>query len=259
MRRFPAVSNARVRSQQLPAGKSIRAKKEHRPKRYACNTVPKKVRSSSYAEKLNQEDFYELSTQWAQAELPNEPFWTIRTEWPREAYVLQQELDLLKQVEGVVASVRFPAENASEYVIVPHHGRAGPGLRLKSDKARGPVAKMESPVPAQACPAQRRGGRFSVELRIAAWAIPWLRQGACANTDRWMLSFSFWIPRRYRQAIMGDLIEDREDMRSLGKSEWRIRAHVVWQIAISALSLWPAAAKGVLFGTLLAKLRQWIN
>ncbi len=40
---------------------------------------------------------------------------------------------------------------------------------------------------------------------------------------------TFWIPRKHRQDIRADLLDDCEELREFGSSEWRIRLHVLWQ------------------------------
>ena len=46
------------------------------------------------------------------------------------------------------------------------------------------------------------------------------------NSEKWLISLSFWIPRRFREAVVGDILEDCRDMRSCGYSERRIQIHV---------------------------------
>jgi hypothetical protein len=59
--------------------------------------------------------------------------------------------------------------------------------------------------------------------------------------EKWLISLSFWIPRKYREAISGDILEDCHEMRDLGLGEWRIRIHVLWQLTIGVIALWPEA------------------
>jgi hypothetical protein len=54
-------------------------------------------------------------------------------------------------------------------------------------------------------------------------------------------SLSYWVPRRYREVITGDIIEDCHEMRALGMSRLRICTHVVWQFAVALILLWPTA------------------
>lgn len=54
-----------------------------------------------------------------------------------------------------------------------------------------------------------------------------------------LISLSFWVPRKYREAITGDILEDCHDMRELGFAEQRILAHVLWQFAWAVIRLWP--------------------
>jgi hypothetical protein len=61
------------------------------------------------------------------------------------------------------------------------------------------------------------------------------------QAERWLVSLSFWIPRKYREAIAGDIFEDCREMREKGFSESRIRVHVLWQLAVAVIALWPEA------------------
>jgi len=61
------------------------------------------------------------------------------------------------------------------------------------------------------------------------------------RTKDLIIKTSFWIPRKYREAIVGDIMEDCHELRVLGKSEWRIRIHVIWQLAIALILLRPTA------------------
>jgi hypothetical protein len=61
------------------------------------------------------------------------------------------------------------------------------------------------------------------------------------KAERWLVSLSFWIPRKFREAITGDILEDCHEMRELGFTERRIRVHVLWQFAWAVIALWPEA------------------
>lgn len=63
------------------------------------------------------------------------------------------------------------------------------------------------------------------------------------RAEKWVVSLSFWIPRKYREAIVGDMLEDCHELRELGKSEHRIWVHVLWQLVIALVLLWPASIK----------------
>ncbi len=56
-----------------------------------------------------------------------------------------------------------------------------------------------------------------------------------------LISLSFWIPRKHREGIAGDILEDCHEMRELGFTEGRILGHVLWQFTIAVISLWPEA------------------
>lgn len=76
------------------------------------------------------------------------------------------------------------------------------------------------------------------------------------RAERWLTSLSFWIPRRHREAIVGDLREDCAELRNLGMSERRLRVHVIWQLAICLFRLWPPALKAAILGALGALVRK---
>ena len=61
------------------------------------------------------------------------------------------------------------------------------------------------------------------------------------KAERWLINLSFWIPRKYREAITGDILEDCREMREKGFRERRICIHVLWQFAIAVIALWPEA------------------
>lgn len=79
------------------------------------------------------------------------------------------------------------------------------------------------------------------------------------KAEQSLASLSFWIPRRHREAIIGDIREDCAELRLLGKSEWRIRLHVIWQLAICLLTMWPAALKAALWGALGALISRMLG
>ncbi len=55
-----------------------------------------------------------------------------------------------------------------------------------------------------------------------------------------LFAMSFWIPRKYREALVGDIMEDCQELRSLGKSKRRIFVHIFWQLAVVVVTLLPA-------------------
>jgi hypothetical protein len=66
-----------------------------------------------------------------------------------------------------------------------------------------------------------------------------LRPGRRA--EKWAMALAWWIPRKYRGTIVGDILEDCQEMRERGCGEWRIRIQVLWQWAIAIGTLVPAA------------------
>lgn len=53
--------------------------------------------------------------------------------------------------------------------------------------------------------------------------------------DRWIIRWGFFIPRKYREGWLGDLLEDREEMRRLGFKRFRIEAMTAGQLLNYAL------------------------
>jgi hypothetical protein len=66
--------------------------------------------------------------------------------------------------------------------------------------------------------------------------------------ENWLISLSFWIPKRFREAIVGDILEDCIDLRKCGYSEWRIRIHAVWHFILAVLLMWPDVLLSPIFG-----------
>jgi len=65
--------------------------------------------------------------------------------------------------------------------------------------------------------------------------------GLIEKPEKLLISAAFWIPRKHREAIVGDIMEDCHELRALGKSKWRIRTHVIWQVVIALILLRSAA------------------
>ncbi len=65
------------------------------------------------------------------------------------------------------------------------------------------------------------------------WARPKIKP------EEWLINLSFWIPREYREAIIGDILEDCHELRTLGKSEERVRFHIIWQLVFTLILLQP--------------------
>jgi hypothetical protein len=68
--------------------------------------------------------------------------------------------------------------------------------------------------------------------------------GARNKAEKWAISLGWWIPRRYRADIIGDILEDCNEMRDKSCGDWRIRIQVIWQWAIAVVNLIPAALVG---------------
>jgi hypothetical protein len=64
-----------------------------------------------------------------------------------------------------------------------------------------------------------------------------------SKVHHWAASLGWFIPRKYRSDIIGDILEDCVEMRKAGCSERRIKFHIVYQWLIAVITLVPTAAK----------------
>lgn len=87
---------------------------------------------------------------------------------------------------------------------------------------------------AQSHPIRGKGSQHPVGE--SAPKIHW-PEASKGQMPRW----AYWIPRRNREAIVGDILEDCVDLRERGAGQWRIRFHVAWQLLWVLLSIVPRA------------------
>jgi hypothetical protein len=73
------------------------------------------------------------------------------------------------------------------------------------------------------------------------------------NPERWAVALGWWLPRKHREAIVGDILEDCHEMRENGLIERRIWTHVLWQWATSIITLLIASIVGTIARLLGAK------
>lgn len=59
----------------------------------------------------------------------------------------------------------------------------------------------------------------------------------------WAITLGWFIPRKHRNDIVGDILEDCAEMREAGCTERRIKFHVVYQWLIAVVTLVPTAVK----------------
>jgi hypothetical protein len=59
------------------------------------------------------------------------------------------------------------------------------------------------------------------------------------ETKEWAIILGWCLPRKHREAIMGDILEDCQEMRKKGLPERKIRTHTLWQWVISVITLAP--------------------
>jgi hypothetical protein len=60
-------------------------------------------------------------------------------------------------------------------------------------------------------------------------------------SENWVTSLGWFIPRKYRNDVLGDILEDCAEMRKAGYAEIRIKLHVVYQWLIALITLVPAS------------------
>lgn len=78
--------------------------------------------------------------------------------------------------------------------------------------------------------------------------------------DRRVLEFfSYMVPRKNREAIMGDLREDIVEMSEKGYSGWYITFIMVKELVYALITQWPSVLKIGLWAWLGAKVKQWIS
>ncbi len=59
------------------------------------------------------------------------------------------------------------------------------------------------------------------------------------KAEKWAIALGWWIPRKFRGPLIGDILEDCYEMRNVGCSELRIRTQVLWQWLVGVLLLIP--------------------
>lgn len=82
--------------------------------------------------------------------------------------------------------------------------------------------------------------RFHTIITQIETQYPDRRNSKC---EGWATALGWFIPRKYRSDIIGDLLEDCAEMREAGCTERRIKFHVVYQWLIAVITLVPTAVK----------------
>lgn len=99
-------------------------------------------------------------------------------------------------------------------------------------------------------PAEKIRKHIELDLSELTASLKKIQQNALINTkalrirdrtENLISKTSFWIPRKHREAIVGDILEDCRELRELDKSEWRIRIHIIWQLVWAFILLRPTA------------------
>lgn len=73
------------------------------------------------------------------------------------------------------------------------------------------------------------------------------------SPENWLTSIAFWIPRKQREGLVGDILEDCHELRSFGKRNSRIWAHVIWQFLIAVVTSIPASILSAIRGKVTPK------
>ena len=58
---------------------------------------------------------------------------------------------------------------------------------------------------------------------------------------KWMVILKWWLPHEHRDAIMGDILEDYQEMRENGSTKRQIRTHILWQWVVAVVRLEPSS------------------
>ena len=86
-----------------------------------------------------------------------------------------------------------------------------------------------------------------VKLEQAELKLMQIRTLLSFNTEskgeKWATSLGWFIPRKYRNNVVGDIIEDCTEMRQIGCTERRIKFQVLYQWLIAVITLVPTAFK----------------
>jgi len=71
-----------------------------------------------------------------------------------------------------------------------------------------------------------------------------------SKSEDLVIALGWWIPRKYRDELIGDILEDCAEMKKAGCTERRIRLHVVYQWLIAVIYLWPSIIANKIRGIL---------
>lgn len=63
------------------------------------------------------------------------------------------------------------------------------------------------------------------------------------KSESWAIALGWFIPRKYRKFIIGDILEDCVEMHKAGCTEKRIKFHVIYQWLIAVATLIPMGIK----------------
>ena len=86
-------------------------------------------------------------------------------------------------------------------------------------------------------------------VKLVQQVLKWMQYRAMltfktnSRGEDWATTLGWFIPRKYRNDIIGDILEDCAEMRDLKYTERRIRFHVVYQWIIAVITLVPTAVK----------------
>ena len=95
---------------------------------------------------------------------------------------------------------------------------------------------------------ERRDRQQLIQV-VGRLELHWIRLKALltfeteAKGEAWVKSLGWFVPRKYRNDVVGDILEDCAEMREVGCKERRIKVHVVYQWLIAVITLVPTAVK----------------
>jgi len=77
-----------------------------------------------------------------------------------------------------------------------------------------------------------------LELKLMKYGVLLIIKRKSKGED-WAKSLGWFIPRKYRNDIIGDILEDCAEMREIGCTEGRIKFHVVYQWLVAVITPVP--------------------
>src|ERR1035437_9414085 len=85
----------------------------------------------------------------------------------------------------------------------------------------------------------------------------WFYRRACPRAVEFVSIISYLFPRKQREALLGDLLEDIDELQTQHVNPLRIWFTLIWQLSIILLSLGPRLVKWFALGWLVDKVKHW--